>query len=198
MSEYNQHPHYGVNYGSQNQTNAPYLPPYPNQYSQTDSAGGGSSAQQNYNPNYDVNSAAYGYNQSVPGFNTTSVATVVPPLPIYQGWNQDPLPLPNYNPPPNTMYNNQNYNNYSQQYTPIPQHQSYQPSPQVGKPYDDREVSEADYNNRYAPPKHTPVIFSSAQYRGSDGNGYVDTTHRAVYPPPQDTVPSPANRPSRP
>jgi len=191
MSEYNQHSHYGVNYGSQNHTNAPYLPPYPNQYSQTNDGG---SAQQNYIPNYDVNAAGYGYNQSVPGFNPTSVASVVPPLPIYQGWNQDPMPLPTYNAPSGNMYSNQNYSSFPQPYPSIPQHQAYQPNPRVGKPYDDRKVSDTDYSTAYAPPNHTPVIYSSAQYRGADGNGYVDTAHRAVYPTPQDAASIPVNR----
>jgi len=180
MSEYNQQPHYGVNYGSQNQTNTPYLPPYPNQYSQPNDSG---SSQQNYVPNYDVNAAAYGYNQSMPGFNTAVAASTVPPLPIYQGWNQDTIPLPTYNAPPNNIYNNQNYPNYSQPYPPIPQ-QNYQPNPQLGKSY-----NEIDHSNGYAPPNHTPVIYSSAQYRGSDGNGYIDTAHRAVYSAPQDAAP---------
>jgi len=197
MSEYNQHSHYGVNYGSQNQTNAPYLPPYPNQYSQTNDGGSG---QLNYIPNYDanVNAGAYGYNQSMPGFNTASVTSVGPPLPIYQGWNQDPIPLPTYNAPPNNMYNNQSYNNYPQAYPPISQQQSYQPNPQVAKPFSEREVGDSDYGNGYAPPNHTPIIYSSAQYRGADGKGYVDMGHLAAYPTPQDAVPISGNRPGKP
>jgi hypothetical protein len=191
MSDYPSTPHYGANYGGQNQPNPPYLPPaYPNQYSQSDD---GHMGQHQYAPNYVANMAAYGYNGVAPGFSAAALAAAAPPLPIYQGWNQDPVPLPPYNTQHNTMqqtgYTASTYNDYPQHYAP-PQ-QSYQHNIPQAKPYDEGEVSEGEFDGGYAPQNPTPVDYGATQYGANGGNGYVDTAQRAVYAPP----PAQASRP---
>lgn len=185
MSDYPSTPLYGANYG-QNQPNPPYVPPaYPNQYSQPDD---GHMGQHQYAPSYDSNMAAYGYNGAVPGFSAAALAAGAPPLPIYQGWNQDPVPLPPYNAQSNmqhTGYTTNAYNNYPQQYPPPPQ--NYQQNIQPAKPYDEGEVSEGEFEGAYTPQNSTHVNYGANQYSGNGGNvgnGYVDTAHRAVYAPP--------------
>jgi len=191
MSDYPP-PQYG--YGGPNQTNAPYLPPtYSNQYSQQDNSHTG---QASYAQNYDPNMTAYGYNGSVPGFSAAALASGAPPLPIYQGWNQDPIPLPAYTAPQNNMqhpgyavnpYHPNNYS-YQQQY-PAPsavQQHSYPQHEQQAKPFDEGEVSEGEYDDGYNPTNPAPVEHGSNHYYGNDATGYVDTAPRPVFAGGQD------------
>ena len=149
--------------------------------------------QHQYAPNYDANMAAHGYNGAAPGFSAAALASGAPPLPIYQGWNQDHVPLPAYNPQHNAMqptgYTANTYNNYPQQYAP-PQ-QSYQNSILQAKPYDEGEVSEGDFDGGYAPQNPTPVVYGATQYGANGSNGYIDTAQRAMYAPPSAPAPQP-------
>lgn len=195
MSDYPSASQYGANYGSQNQPNPPYLPPtYPNQYSRPDD---GRMGQNHYAPNYDANMSAYGYNGHAPGFTAAPIATGAPPLPMYQGWNQDPVPVAPYNEQHDAMqrtgYTSNAYNNYSQHY-PTVQH-SYQQSMQPAKPYDEGEVSEGEFDGGYPPQNPVSTDYTATQYGGNVGNGFVGTAHRAVYhrsqnQPPVQTSPA--------
>jgi hypothetical protein len=190
MSDYPSAPHYGTNYGQNQQ----YIQPtYPNQYSQPDD---GQMGQHNYAQNYDANMSAYGYNGAIPGFSAANLAAGAPPLPIYQGWSQDPNPIPSYSAPQNTVlhtgYPANSYNNYQQHYPPVPPHSYQQNIQPPAKPYDEGEVSEGEFDGGYAPPNPNPVDYGANQY---GGNGYLDTAHRAVYARNQDPPSIPVSRP---
>jgi hypothetical protein len=199
MSEYPSTPHYGANYGGQNQQNPPYLPPtYPNQYPQTDE---GHIGQLQYAPSYDANISSYGYNGAVPGFSAAALAPGAPPLPLYQGWNQDPVPLPVYNAPLNNMqhsgYAVHPYDRYPQQYPPATSQSNYHQHISPTKQFDEGEVSEGEFDNGHAPSNSATMDYASAQYAGNGGNGYIDTAHRAVYARSQDPPPPQVHRPSK-
>jgi hypothetical protein len=185
MSNYPPAPPYGA-YGNQPQTNPPYLPPsYPTQYVQPDD---GHAAQTHIASNY--NASAYGYNNSIPGFSAGSLAPVAPPLPIYQGWNQDALPLPSYSTPQNNVqYTGYGGNTYQTQqpYAP-PQPQIYHQNTQQVAPYDEGELSEGEFDTYggQGTGGAAPADYGSNYYQGHDGTGYTNTAHRAVYPSGQD------------
>ncbi|KAG0650115.1 RNA elimination defective 1 [Hyphodiscus hymeniophilus] len=180
MSDYPQAPPYGAY--PQPQPNAPYLQPsYPNQYAQHED---GRNTQTHMAPNF--NASAYAYNNSIPGFSAASLAPAPPPLPIYQGWNQDGAPLPSYtNPQSNTPYVGYGYQ-APQSYVP-PQPQTYQQPTQHLAHYDEGELSEGEFdsyggqNNGAA----TSADYGSSYYQGNDA-GYMNTAHRAVYSNGQD------------
>jgi hypothetical protein len=167
---------------------------------QDDSRGGENPYMQSYNSNM----AGYGYNAAIPGFNATAALAHVPtPLPIYQGWNQDPNPLPTYNAPQNSVsqngYATPSYNTYTQQYSAVPS-QPYQQNaqPQPAKSYDEGEVNEGNYDGGYATQNSAPLHYGakSAAFPANDGNGFTDTAHRAVYSRSQD--PPQNSRPGKP
>lgn len=174
-------PQYGGSYHDQG--NPPYLPPtYPNQYMQTDNSHAAQS-QANATSNYD----AYGYNRAIPAFNPVAVPSVSP-VPIFQGWNQDSLPLPPYTAPSNTT----SYPGYSS----APQHNSpyypsvnlasyQQPLPTAPRSFDQRELSEGEFDERAATTNTPPVGYGAPQYRGNEGVSYGDNAQRAIYPKPQ-------------
>jgi len=199
MVDYPQQPHYGASYG---QANNPYQPPlYPNQYVQPND---GHTADNQYVANYNQNMGAYGYNAAIPGFNAAALASAPTPLPIYQGWNQDPMPLPAYTAPQNTMPNNgysaPSYNNYVPPYPPVPQ-PAYQQNTQPAKPYDESDMNGGSYNNGYAAPavpqQKAPYNAKASAFPSNDGNGYTDTAHRAVYARNQDAAPPQNSRPGK-
>ncbi|CAG8972339.1 hypothetical protein HYALB_00005007 [Hymenoscyphus albidus] len=155
---------YGGNYGAQENVNSnpnpnpnpSYLPPtWPAQYMQAQPGDAGriGQAQGNMASNFDGSMA--GYNSypppPPPAFN---LATVAPP--IFQGWNQDSMPLPPYNPNNNQQYmghadsNAQNAHHNSQYYASHPT-SAYQPNHQVmpplSQPYDEGEVSENEFRS---------------------------------------------------
>jgi hypothetical protein len=177
MSDYPPTAPYGVSYGAQDHTNPPYLPPtYPNQYLQPDN---GHTGQTHMTANYD----AYGYNRAVPAFSAAAVASGIPPLPIYQGWNQDPIPLPPYTAPQSaTQYagymDNSHQNN---QYYPAVNQTNYQQNTQVGRHFEQGELSEGEFEDGAAVTNTPPIGYGASHYRGNDGTGYVDTAQRAVY-----------------
>jgi len=183
MSDY---PPYGANYPARDQTNPPYLPPtYPNQYLQADDGVTGHMAS-NYNM------AAYGYNRAIPTFSAATVASGVPPLPIYQGWNQDAIPLPPYTLPHNaaqyTGYSSDSQN-HSQHYHSA-SHQSYPQNAPAAKPFEPGDLSEGEFE------ANTPPIgYGATQFRGNDGTGYMDTAQRAVYSRTQNYSPQQAAYP---
>jgi hypothetical protein len=144
--------------------------------------------------NYDTSVNAYGYNRTIPPFSAAAVAAGVPPLPIFQGWNQDSIPLPPYNPPPYTAPPAQNaahYNGYSgNMHTPSyyqPASQSNYTQPQVPKLFE-QELDEGEFEDGVAT-NTPPVGYASTQYRASDGTGYVDSAQRAVNSKPQENSP---------
>jgi hypothetical protein len=93
--------------------------------------------------NYDASMAAYSYNRSIPGFSAAAVASGVPPLPIYQGWNQDAMPLPPYTAPSN----HSQYSGYggaaqtnAQYYQPVGQ-QNYHQNTASAKSFEQADLS---------------------------------------------------------
>ena len=154
--------------------------------------------------NYSQNMGAYGYNTAIPGFNTAAVASTPTPLPIYQGWNQDTVPLPAYNPPQNSIPNNgysaPAYKNYVPPYPPVPQ-PTYQQNTQPAKAYDELDMNGGSYNNGYAataaPQQQTQYNSKTSTFSSNDGNGYTDSAHRAVYAGNQDVVPPQASHPGK-
>lgn len=192
MSDY---PYYGATYGGRDQTNNPPYPTYPTQapyYQQDD----GRSAQHSMTQGYD-NSMAYGYNQQIPNYSAPAMQNNIPQVPIFQGWNQENSSMPQYNAVPQGMnaysgYNHQNYAQNSQYYAPVaaPQPTYHSQTPVYGNT-GDREISEGEYDDTSArmhtePPNTSAGAPGTSHYRGNDGNGYLDTAHRAVYPTRQD------------
>jgi hypothetical protein len=179
MSNYPQQPSYGTSYGSRDQANPPYLPPsYPNQYMQADDS---REVQGHMASNYDTSMSAYAYNRALPAFSAAAVASGVPPLPIYQGWNQDAIPLPPFTTPNNTAQ----YPNYGNNtpngshYYPTPSHQNYLSQPQSAKPYDQRELSEGEFEDAGIATNTPPVGYSA--YSGNNGTAYNENMQHAGY-----------------
>ncbi|EKD14354.1 hypothetical protein MBM_07584 [Drepanopeziza brunnea f. sp. 'multigermtubi' MB_m1] len=193
-------PSYG--YRDQQAINPQYLPPtYPNQY---DSQQG----QPQMAPHYDAAMAAYGYNRAAPSFSASAIASGVPPLPIFQGWNQDSMPLPPYTTPQAqtqaqaptqyTGYNNTAFNSNAQQntqyYAPTAQPSYQQQAPEV-RPYEQGEQREGGFDDEITRATHTPSAgYGAPQYlenggNSSGGTGYTDSAQRAVYSKPRDYTP---------
>ncbi|TVY33828.1 hypothetical protein LSUB1_G007417 [Lachnellula subtilissima] len=182
MSDYPATPSYGMGYGAhQDQNNPPYLPPmYPNQYQQQDD---GRMDQAGMPSSYDASGMpTYGYNGATP-FSASAIASGVPPLPIYQGWNQDPVPLPPYAPAnPTPQYGG--YSNgvhQNPQYYPPPQ-PTYQHNQPTSRPYDEGELSEGEFEG--AAPS-----YGTNQYRPNDGKSHVKIAQRSGYPVAHDQNP---------
>ncbi|RDL41503.1 uncharacterized protein BP5553_01482 [Venustampulla echinocandica] len=179
MSDYPPNPSYGLNYGAQDPANPPYLPPtYPAQYLQPDD---GRMAHTNLASNYD----AYGYNNAVPAFNPTPMGSAVPPVPIYQGWNQDPAPLAPYNPHSGPQYPGYPDNaHHNSPYYPQPQ-AVYQPPPHAARHYDEGEVSEGEFEVNAGRMNNAPAAYGASQFRSNDSPAYVEPSQRPSYPRPQ-------------
>ena len=187
MSDYPPTPSYGASSWSQEQANAPYLPSnHPNHYLQPNDVRTGRAPMAS---SYDASMSAYGYNGAIPGFSAAVVASGVPPLPIFQGWNQDSIPLPPYTSPQNASqyaeYQNDFYHN-AQHFRPI-EAQTYRHNTQAARPSDNGELSEGEFEESAFPKNTAPVSHGVNQYNGS--GGYVDTAHRALYPRTQDSNP---------
>lgn len=201
MSDYPQQPHYGAGYGAPaNQYPPP--PVYSNQYVQPNT---GTAPEGQYMPQYEQNMAQnmnqYAYNGAVPGFNPPALQAAPTSLPIYQGWNQDSVPLPTYTAPQNPIQHNGYVappynNNYSQPY-PQNTHNTYQQiiQPQPTKQYNEVETGKGNFDDGYGGQSNIPVHYGPKpiQYALNDGNGFTDTAHRAVYARNQDSVPKSRN-----
>lgn len=174
-------PPYGGNYHDQN--NAPYLPPtYPNQYPQTEN-GHATQGQGNSASNYD----AYGYNGAIPGFNPAAVPSVTP-IPIFQGWNQDSIPLPPYTAPPNaTSYPGYHSTPHSapQYYPPFNQTGYQQPLPVPQRSFNQRELSEGEFDEGAIVTNTPPAGHRAGTYSGNEGASYENNARRSVYSQPQ-------------
>ncbi|TGO89653.1 hypothetical protein BPOR_0099g00080 [Botrytis porri] len=147
------------------------------------------------------NTMAYGYNQQqLPNYSAPAMQNNIPPVPVFQGWNQENSSMPQYNAAPQGMhsyagYNHQNYAQNSQYYAPVaaPQPTYHSQTPAYGN-VKNREMSEGEYDDtsahmHAAAPNASIGAPGSSHYRGIDGNGYLDTAHRAVYPTGQDPAP---------
>lgn len=183
MSDYPSTPSYGANYGSREQANPPYLPPsYPNQYMQQDNGRG---AQGHMAQNYDTSMSAYAYNGAVPSFNSAAVASGVPPLPIFQGWHQDPVPLPPYNPQQNsTQYPPPNNNSqFVPQYYTSYNQQSYPSNVQTPKRYEQGELSEGEFedNGHNGQATNTPPVGYGASHYPTVATNYGDSSTPTGY-----------------
>lgn len=179
MSEYQPALPYGASYGVRDHPNPTYLPPaYPNQYLQGNDGHTG-----HIGNNNDTSIGAYTYNSSIPSFSASAVASGIPSLPIYQGWNQDGISLPPYttphHPAPYTGYSGNTQEN-SQYFQTMRQPISHQNSG-VAKPFEPNDLSEGEFEDTAALTNTPPVGYSSNYYRGNDGTGYMDTAQRAVY-----------------
>lgn len=180
MSDYPSTPSYGANYGARDQANPPYLPPtYPNQYMQQDN---GRAAQGHMAQNYDTSMSAYAYNNALPSFSAAAVASGVPPLPLFQGWNQDTVPLPPFNqqqnaiqyPPPN------NNSQFGSQYYPSYSHPSYPSNAQTPKRYEQGELSEGEFEDNGQATITPPVGYGVSHYTNVAAN-YGDSSTSAGY-----------------
>lgn len=192
MSDYPAAPSYGVNYGaqdhSQNQSNPAYLPPtYPAQYMQQDD---GRIGHGNMSSSYDASMSGFGYNGPAPSFSASAIATGVPPLPIYQGWNQDSIPLPPYSAHNSQQYsgysdtNAQNNHHNSQYYISQP---SYQPPPQVSQPYDEGEVSEGEFKGNSRQMNNSTATHGANQYSVNERTNYGE--QHGIYTVPTTQAP---------
>lgn len=141
--------------------------------------------------------SAFDYNQSIPGFSASTVASGVPPLPIFQNWNQENYQIPQPTPQYPSQQNSVAYQGYNN--TPPVQNQYYPPNPAVQsqRPFHvqptastvvNRDSSEGEFDEQtghgYGPPGR-----NTNHYRGNDGNGFIDTAHRAVFAKSQDASP---------
>ncbi|KAH7390304.1 hypothetical protein BKA64DRAFT_678928 [Cadophora sp. MPI-SDFR-AT-0126] len=179
MSDYPSNLSYPTGYGVHDQQNPPYLPPaYPNQYPQADNGQQGQVAS-----HYDTSMSAYAYNRTIPSFSASAVAAGVPPLPIFQGWNQDSVPLPPYT-TPNNGNQYPGYTNIAQQPAPYyqaPSQPSYQPQISGNKSFDQGDLDEGEYED-HSNATHTPATgYNATQLRENSGTGYTDSAQRAVY-----------------
>lgn len=151
--------------------NMPFLPPaYPNQYMQTDAQ----QDQGTMNSHYGNLMSAYGYNNAIPA---SAVASGVPPLPIFQGWNQDPVPLPPYT----TQQNGANYGGYTnnahtQYYTP-PSQPPYQTSGPITNSYHQGGLDEGEFEDNTG---------GYGAYQGSGGTNYNEPAQHVVQPKVRD------------
>lgn len=187
MSDYPSTPSYPQGYGTHDQQNPQYLPPaYPNQYLQADDNHQGQMAS-----HYDTSMSAYGSNRSIPSFNASAVAAGVPPLPIFQGWNQESFPLPPYTTPNNgTAYSG--YTNIAQPSMPFyapPSQPAYQQHIPGVKPYDQGELDEGEFEDHPNTTQTLSAGYGASQYRENGGTGYLDTAQRAVHSKPRDYSP---------
>jgi hypothetical protein len=189
MADYPNAPAYDVNYGGQDQTHPPYVPPaYPAQYMQPADGriGNGMSS------SYDVSNPMYGYNGPA-SFSASAIASGVPPLPIFQGWNQNQAPLPVYN-----AHAGQQYMNYSDQNAQHSQHNSqyyvppnlpvYQPVSQPLPVYDEGEVSESEFDSRRRQLDNPTTSFGGIQYPAKDRTAYTDPAQQAMYSAPSEHI----------
>ncbi|PBP25412.1 hypothetical protein BUE80_DR003830 [Diplocarpon rosae] len=160
---------YGAPY--REQPGPPYLAPaYTPQYMQPDQ-----SQQEQIAPHYDASATAFAYNRSAPSFSASAVASGVPPLPIFQGWNQESIPLPTY-----TGYEN----NVNPQYFRQPNRPSFQQhASDVNNSHGKMSEGEFDNNSMAA---QTSTGYGATQYRENGRTGYSDTVQRAVYSKPED------------
>ncbi len=186
MSDYPPTQSYGSSYGAPDQQqHQSYLPQtYPNPYLPPDN---GQASQGNIAPNYNSNAAVYGYNTTIPSFSASALASGVPPLPIFQGWNQDSIPLPPYTTQqPATQYNTfANAQQNPQYYQPVSQ-PSYQQNVQG-------ELSEGEFEDGAHATNTPPVGYGSVQYSAHDAAGYNDTAQRALYSKTRDYAPQPSS-----
>ena len=139
---------------------------------------------------YDTSMSAYAYNRSIPSFSASAVAAGVPPLPIFQGWNQDSVPLPPYTPNNGTQYSG--YTNIAQPsapYYPPPIQPTYQPQIPGVKSFIQGDLDEGEYED---PPNatHAPMAsYNAAHFRENGGTGYSDSAQRALYSKAKDYTP---------
>lgn len=178
MSDYPPNPSYGLNYGAQDQANPPYLPPtYPAQYLQPDDS---RIAHSNMALDYD----AYGYNNAAATFNSNQMPPSIPPVPLYQDWNQDPASLAPYNPHSGPQYARYPDNpHHNSPYYPQPQ-APYQPPPHASRHYDEGEVSESGFEVNTASMNNAPAAYRADQYVANDNPAYAESSGRQGYPMP--------------
>ncbi|TVY73282.1 hypothetical protein LSUE1_G007927 [Lachnellula suecica] len=200
MSDYPATPFYGMGYGASDQNNPPYLPPtYPTQYLPQDD---GRMGQAGMPSSYDASMSTHGYNGATPSFSASAIASGVPPLPIYQGWNSDPVPLPPYAPaqpvPQFSGYSNGPTQN--SQYYSAPTQAPYQQSPQNSRPYDEGELSEGEFDGSTGPASanngRAQSAYGAKQSRAHEGTNYVDNAQRSGYFGAQDHNSQPSYHPS--
>jgi hypothetical protein len=187
MADYPNASAYGVNYGAQDQTHPPYVPPaYPAQYMQPADGRMGSGM----SSAYEYTNPVYTYNG--PGsFSASAIASGVPPLPIFQGWNQNQAPLPVYN-----AHAGQQYMNYSDQNAQHSQHNSqyyvpantpvYQPVSQPPPVYDEGEVSENEFDSRRRQLNNPITSYGGTQYPANDRTAYIDSAQQGRHSAPSE------------
>jgi hypothetical protein len=173
MANYPQTPSYGAN---------PYLqPPYSNQYLQSEES---RTNQGHMGGHFDNSMNGYGYNRTVPTFSAAAVASGVPPLPIFQSWNQDSMPLAQYSNSQNAGQYSNGYNRDAQSqqhYPPLSQTNYQQHMPQSRALELESGEVEFDANANTMAANTTAVRYGASQYTGNEATGYVDTAQHAMY-----------------
>lgn len=162
-------PQYGGGYGTPDQSNMPYLPPaYPQQYYQQDSTRG-AHVQMNTQMNAATgNYNSYGYNHLAPGFNSTVGAPAISPMPIFQGWNQDSLPLPPFTTAPQQSSYSAYNGAYQQTQYGVPANQNSwsQPPANNAKAVEQSDLSEGEYDDSAMPNNHvSSQDYSTAHFQ---------------------------------
>ena len=184
MAGYPNAPAYGAHYSAQDQSHPPYVPAaYPAQYMQPVDGRMGTTMPSSY----DMSNTAYGYNGHAP-FSASAIASGVPPLPIYQGWNQSSAPLPIYN-----NHNDQQYMSYSDHNAHNSQHNSqyfaqtqpvYPQVSQTPQVYDEGEVSESDLDGSRRQVSNPSNSYTGTQYPTNDPSAYMKPTQQSTYSAP--------------
>ncbi|RDW62296.1 hypothetical protein BP6252_11729 [Coleophoma cylindrospora] len=179
MADYPQTPHYGSHFGHQSQS--PYVPPtYPNQYMQSTTHQIPGNYAYPVAQSMENTQSAYNYNQNIPG--TATAPGLNHQQPIYQGWNQEPMPSAPYTPQqPNLQNPSYGPSYYGQQNYQLPP-QAQQQYSQYPAPGEDGELSEGEFEPRAAHTGPLPSAYDQAPTWNSDRTGFVDTAHRAVFP----------------
>jgi hypothetical protein len=191
MSEYPNTP-YGAGYNPQDQHNSPYLPStYPNQYQEHND---GHENQGHIPSGYNASMAAYSYNSALPAYGAAAASGSIPPLPLFTGWNQDAMQMPDYN-------NNQQYAGYANsapynsQYYQERTQTNYQQNIPAAKSFEAAELSEGEFDGSAVANSTPPVGHGTAQYQEHDRNGYYNTANRAVHSRTQDYSPRQSSYP---
>lgn len=151
MSNY-PHNQYTGGYDAPEQSSNPYLPPtYTNQYYPP------GNSQPVPNPPAAIPTyGGYAYHHAVPAFNSAGHTSDVSPVPLFQGWNQDPVLTPSYSTIPASAQTPFTGYNALPQGPPPYYSQSAQSTYQhdtstSAKPVDQAEMSEGEYEEGNIP-----------------------------------------------
>ncbi|KAH8816918.1 hypothetical protein F5884DRAFT_777900 [Xylogone sp. PMI_703] len=139
MSDYPPTPSFGTGFG---QPNPPYAPNYRGQYLQRDEHQMRSQFPPPPNP------PTYGYNQTIPMYNTVAVQPGLPQQPVFQNWNQEVVPPPNIYPRHDLRYPSYAEAQQTIPYAQPPSAHSYNQHNVPTKAAEEGEISEGEFEDR--------------------------------------------------